>query len=372
MQEKLLVATRKGLFTVVNDGGWRIDRVGFLGDNCSAVLPTAGGETVFAALDHGHFGVKLHRSNDAGESWEEIEAPVYPPKKEGEEDWTDMHGRIIPHSLGLIWCLEADHPSRPGGIWCGTIPGGLFYSPDHGDAWQLVEGLWNHPLRRRWFGGGMDYPGIHSVCLAPGDANCVRIAVSCGGVWVSDDAGKNWACDGEGWRAEFMPPDQVADPAIQDVHRLQACPAAPEVLWAQHHNGIFRSTDGGARWTELKDVSPSAFGFACAVHPEDPDTAWFVPEIKDERRIPVDGRLVVNRTRDGGRTFETLHRGLPREHAYDLVYRHGLDVAGNGELLAMGSTTGSLFISENAGDDWQCISAHLPPVYAVRFVPGKG
>ena len=33
--------------------------------------------------------------------------------------------------------------------------------------------------------------------------------------------------------------------------------------------------------------------------------------------------LVVNRTRDGGRSFETLRTGLPRDHRYELIYRHG-------------------------------------------------
>jgi hypothetical protein len=34
----------------------------------------------------------------------------------------------------------------------------------------------------------------------------------------------------------------------------------------------------------------------------------------------------------------------------------------------MGSTTGSLWVSEDQGDSWQLVSAHLPPIYAVRFV----
>ena len=38
------------------------------------------------------------------------------------------------------------------------------------------------------------------------------------------------------------------------------------------------------QWRELEDVPPSRFGFAVAVHPRDPDTAWFVPADKDERR----------------------------------------------------------------------------------------
>ena len=95
--------------------------------------------------------------------------------------------------------------------------------------------------------------------------------------------------------------------------------------------------------------------------------SWFVPEIKDERRIPVDGRVVVNRTDDGGRSFATLGRGLPGPNAYDLVYRHALDVDASGELLAMGSTTGSVWISEDGGESWTTVSTHLPPVYALRF-----
>lgn len=372
MPDKLRVATRKGLFTVVRKKSWEIAGVDFLGDNCSAVLDHPHNGTCFVALDHGHFGVKLHRSTDGGGSWHEIDAPMYPPKATGEEDWVDMHGRTIPDSLLLIWCLEADHPSRPDGLWCGTVPGGLFYSPDRGDSWRLVEGLWNHPLRRRWFGGGMDYPGIHSVCVDPTDAGRVRIAVSCGGVWASPDAGDTWNCLGQGWRAEFMPPDQAGDPAIQDVHRLAQCRAAPQSLWAQHHNGIFRSVDGGEHWTEIENVKPSAFGFAAVAHPADADTAWFVPEIKDERRVPAEGKLVVNRTTDGGRSFKTLTRGLPQQHAYDLVYRHGLDIDAGGERLAMGSTTGSVFVSEDAGDSWACVSAHLPPVYALRFEQQQG
>jgi hypothetical protein len=34
----------------------------------------------------------------------------------------------------------------------------------------------------------------------------------------------------------------------------------------------------------------------------------------------------------------------------------------------MGSTTGSLWVSDNGGDAWQLVNAHLPPIYAVRFV----
>ncbi len=83
----------------------------------------------------------------------------------------------------------------------------------------------------------------------------------------------------------------------------------------------------------------------------------------------VDGCFGVMRTGDGGVSFEFLAEGPPAAPAYHLVYRHGLDVDGSGTNLAMGSTTGSLWISGNGGDKWDRVSAELPPIAAVRFCP---
>jgi hypothetical protein len=49
------------------------------------------------------------------------------------------------------------------------------------------------------------------------------------------------------------------------------------------------------------------------------------------------------------------------------VYRHGLAVDASGKNLALGSTTGGLWISANQGESWDCISTQLPPIYCVRF-----
>jgi len=78
--------------------------------------------------------------------------------------------------------------------------------------------------------------------------------------------------------------------------------------------------------------------------------------------------LVVTRTRDGGRSFDVLREGLPQEHAYDLVYRHALELDDTGERLAFGSTTGNLWVSEDQGDTFQCVATSLPPVYSVHWV----
>jgi hypothetical protein len=369
MSNRCHVATRKGLFTL--DRGtteWSISRVNFLGDNCTLVMHDARNGDLFAALNHGHFGVKVHRSRDAGATWQEVATPKYPEKP------ADYVPKIPPAegtspdwSLKLIWALSPGGAKEPDVIWCGTLPGGLFRSDDGGDSWELNRPLWDDPKREEWFGGGADFPGIHSICVDPRDSRHVSIGISCGGVWSTRDSGRTWQIGGNGMRAEFMPPERQFDPNIQDPHMLAQCAANPDVLWVQHHNGIFKSTDGAASWTEITNVKPSAFGFPVAVHPRNPDTAWFVPAVKDEKRYPVDGCVVVNRTHDGGKSFDTLSRGLPQQHAYDLVYRHALDVDESGNRLAFGSSTGSLWISENGGDSWQSLSSNLPPIYAVRF-----
>ena len=230
-----------------------------------------------------------------------------------------------------------------------------------------MESLWNKPERAKWFGGGYDNPGIHSICVDPIDSNRVSVGISCGGVWVTTDGGENWSSRAKGMRAAYMPPDLAYDESTQDPHRVVQCSSSPNAFWVQHHNGVFRSTDGANSWQEITDAPPAVFGFATVVHPNDPETAWFVPAVKDECCVPVNGQVVVSRTRNGGESFEVLRNGLPQEHAYDLVYRHGLDIDSEGDRLVMGSTTGSLWVSENQGDQWQTISAHLPPIYAVRF-----
>jgi hypothetical protein len=364
VSDRVLASTRKGLFVIERDGGgWRLAHHAFVGDNVTFCLADARTDTWYAALDLGHFGVKLHASRDDGRTWTELPAPAY---AEGDEIVTGDGKPPEPATLKLLWTLAAGGADQPGRLWAGTAPGGLFRSDDGGATWQLQRGLWDHPTRKEWFGGGLDSPGIHSVCVDPRDPRTVRVGVSTAGVWRSDDDGATWTLTATGMFAEYMPPERRDDPLVQDVHRLVQCADEPAALWVQHHNGVFRSTDGGAQWHSLT-VPPSVFGFAVAVHPHDPRTAWFVPATKDERRIPVGGKLVVARTRDGGAGFEVLTDGLPAEPAYDLVYRHGLAIDATGERLAFGSTTGGVWITEDGGDRWTMLPARLPPVFAMTF-----
>lgn len=362
MTLRLRVATRKGLFTLTHRSGkWHIGPPAFLGDPVSMMLDDPRDGTLYVALNLGHFGVKLHRSRDDGTTWEELQAPTYPQQPEGAEG--------PPWKLVQIWALEAGTKDQPGVLWTGTIPGGLFRSDDHGKTWQLNRQLWDRPERLGWFGGGYDAPGIHSIVVDPRNGKRVALGISCGGVWQTEDGGSTWRNVAQGMRAGFMPPEQAGDPNIQDPHRVVASPSDPDTLWTQHHSGIFQRPAAAAEWSEITTAPVSNFGFAVASHPTDSKTAWFVPAMSDQKRVPVDGRMVVNRTRDGGRTFQTLTRGLPQTACYNLVYRHGLDVSLDGQWLAVGSTSGGLWVSGDQGDSWKSVAANLPPIYAVRFGP---
>ena len=363
-----LVGTRKGLFTVTVDGGSvSISEPAFLGAPVTNAVRDPRDGAWYASLDHGHFGVHLHRSDDEGATWIEIAAPEYPTKPDGVTHLNPMSQKEIAWATRLAWVIEPGHADEPSVLWCGTIPGGLFRSDDRGDSWQFVDSFWELPARQKWFGGGFDDAGIHSISVDPRGPGRLVVGVSCGGAWRTDDGGATWTVAARGMRSDFVPPGLEDDPDTQDPHRIVRCAASPDVLWTQHHCGIFKSIDNGELWSQITEAGPSTFGFAVAVHPNDPDTAWFVPAIDDEVRVPVDGRLVVTRTRDGGATFDVLSDGLPQTDAYDLVYRHALDIDATGDQLMMGSTTGSLWWTGNGGDSWTEVTSNLPPINSVSF-----
>lgn len=359
MSDAFYVASRKGLFTYRRVGeDWSCRAPAFLGEPVSAVLKDKRDGALYAALNLGHFGPKLHRSDDDGRSWTELTPPAFPA--------TDPDDKDAP-SVEQIWTIAAAGADEPDALWAGAIPGALWRSNNRGESWNLVESLWDREERKGWFGGGFDHPGIHSILVDPRDSAKLTLGISCGGVWKSADRGETWRLTGTGLRSDYTPPEQSEDLNTQDPHLLAMCPSAPDTIWCQHHNGVFLSRDGGETFTEFHDIKPSVFGFAVAAHPHDPNTAYLVPGVKDECRVPVDAKFVVNKTVDGGETWVQQSNGLPDTPSYDLIFRHALDIDETGERLVMGSTTGNLWITENGGETWRQLSAYLPPIATVAF-----
>ena len=354
----LILGTHKGLIILEKNGrDWHCKHEAHRAIPVSHAMTDPRTGVMWACLDHGHYGRKLHRSDDGGETWREIPAPKYPENTEREPG--------VPATCSYLWLIQPGGNDQPNRLYIGTEPGGLFQSDDGGETWELNEALWNHPSREKWwFGGGRDFAGLCSIVVDPRDSNHVTIGISVGGVYETRDGGKTWDGRNTGLKASYLP--NPASEFGHDPHFMLASPSNPDVLWQQNHCGVFRSTDAGKTWTDISQRGgPVYFGFAIAVDAEDENVAWVVPATSDEYRVAVNQALCVARTNDGGKTWVDFREGLPQQGVYDVAYRHALDV--RGDRLAFGTTTGNVFLSEDRGESWRSLGNHFPPVLSVRF-----
>jgi len=393
MSDMILLGTRKG--TVIYDrknNAWRPRRIEHAGIPVCYLARDPRDGTLWASLDHGHWGPKLSRSRDGGKSWEDAPSIKYPegaryivkvlPTDDFDPDAPTGEPEYQDASVYKIWNITFGNTDQPGRIYAGTIPGGLFVSDDGGESWELNRPLWNHESRggdlfagdassnNQWQGtpASIDYgifePGIHSIIVDPQDADHLYVAVSTAGVLESTNGGQTWFGRNRGVLNDYLP-----NPESEwghDPHFVVACPAQMDHLWQQNHCGVYYSNDGAQSWKKVSMPDAGVhFGFPVAVDANDGRTAWVVPAQADMQRMAIDGGLYVARTSDGGKSWQSFRDGLPQDNAYDIVLRHALDLSG--DCLCFGSTTGNAYISEDRGESWQCLGNNLPPIYSVRF-----
>jgi photosystem II stability/assembly factor-like uncharacterized protein len=390
MTSRILVGTRKGTFIVEKTGGvWRPRLAGHAGTGVNFVARDPYTGRLWALLGHGHWGAKLSISDDEGVTWADAPAQIKYPEgaryiaqdmyeDAGSEFGVGWRISTKPATLAKLWVIGF---APRGGVYVGTIPGGLFVSRDAGASFELNRPLWNHPSRggnlfegdgvgeTKWFGtpaseGGDFAPGIHSIVVDPRDADRMLIAVSTAGVLETLDGGQTWRSANKGMRMDHMP-----DPEAEwghDPHYIEQCEGDPDHVWQQNHTGVFYSSDAAKSWRKVSVPEQGVhFGFPIAADAKNGRTAWVVPGRSDQQRMAIDGGVFVARTEDGGQSWKALRRGLPQECAYDVVYRHAL--ATKEGAVAFGSTTGNLYVSDDGGEGWTAVANNLPPVYAVRF-----
>jgi photosystem II stability/assembly factor-like uncharacterized protein len=363
----ILVGTRKGLFLLKSGRGrrrWSMDGPHFLGHIVHhAVLDPRDGRTLLAAVRAGHLGPTVFRSADAGRTWlESRRPPAFARAAPGEA------GESVAH---VFW-LAPGHPSEPGRWYAGTSPQGLFVSDDGGETWRGVEGFNAHPDRRRWIGGPQDAPPdggtLHSINVDPFDAAHLYVGLSGGGVFESRDRGATWSPLNRGCAADFLPDPDAA--YGHDPHCLRVHPGARDVVYQQNHCGIYRLDRAASRWVRIGTSMPEEIGdigFPLVLHPR--DVAWVFPMDGTSvwPRTPIGGRPAVYGTRDAGRSWRRLDRGLPKAQAWYTVKRQAmaadaLDPVG----LYFGTTGGEVWASFDEGSRWHCLCLHLPHVYSVE------
>lgn len=357
----VLVGTMKGAFILRADiradkarGTWEMGGPYFPGSAVYAIAydGRAGRNRLWAGPHSMHWGGLLRTSDDFGRSWTNPEeANLKFPEGTGA-------------ALKQIWQIVPGRDAEPDTLYCGVEPAALFVSRDAGANWSLAEGLWNHPQRPRWEPGGGGLC-LHTILLDPVDPDRIRIAVSTGGMYVTEDGGATWRPSNQGVRAQFLP-DKYPEFG-QCVHKVVQSQRRPERMFLQNHWGLYRSDDRGESWTDIANGVPSDFGFPVAAHPSDPDCAWIVPLESDEFRCTPEGKLRVYRTRDAGEHWEPMASGLPQQNAYETVLRDAmaadsLDPAG----VYFGTRNGKLFGSADSGESWSTLADGLPPIVAVK------
>lgn len=347
---KALLATRKGLIILKpTSSGWDVERAHFDGVKVTYVNPDPHTGWIWAGINHGHWGPKLHVSKNKGKIFEEVTLPKYAEDSKNK--------------LREFWAVTRDSKGR---VYVGTDPASLFHSDNDGKTWTLNEAFEKMENRDKWFGGGTEGTCVHSILVNPENDNHIIMGISVGGVVETKDRGKTWKNINKGLSAEFMPNPE--DPVVQDPHLIETSRANFNMLWQQNHCGIFKSENAGQQWQNLSKAKglKSPFGWAIAVDEKDADIAYTIPAYSDETRVPVQKKLLVQKTTNGGKTWKVITKGLPQKHCYDIVYRHGLSKIQ--KHLVFGSTTGHFYFSKNAGESWKQLKYQLPPIYAVKLL----
>lgn len=353
----VLVGTSKGLFVLTagpEREDWELAGPWFRGQEISAaVLDCRGGRArLLVGATSPHWGPSVHHSDDLGATW------VEPPQ--GSLAFSQSAGAAV----ARIWQLQPAGEAQPDVVYAGVEPAALFRSDDGGVTFGLDEGLWGHEHRPHWQPGGGGLC-LHTVLPDPAGGPRLGIAVSAAGFYRTLD-GQSWEAANAGIRAPFLP--EPTPEFGQCVHKVDRHPAYPDTLFLQHHWGVYRSDDFGGSWREIgADSLSSTFGFPVVADPNHPGTAYVVPLTSDEFRCAPDGRAMVYRTTDGGESWEGLGNGLPQENAWLAVLRDGLaaDTA-DPTGLYLGTRTGEVFVSADAGESWREVASHLPPVLCVK------
>ena len=342
---RLLVGTVKGgfWFTSEDRTTWTVHGPFFAGWKVTAGLRLQDGRYLIGVASD-IYGPALQVSED-GETWTQIESgPSYPdggaPK------------------LRQIWTLE-EHGDA---IYAGVQDAGLFVSRDGAASWDPVPGLNEHETRSGWVpgAGGMC---AHALLFDDNDPNRMWVGISAVGVFRTDDGGATWIPKNEGVKTVL---EDVTHKEIgRCVHGLAQDPDDPDLIYRQDHSGMYRTSDGGDHWERNESGLPAAFGFPISIDRAS-KTLFVAPQQSDQFRIPVDNRLQVYRSTDGGDSWHGASNGLPDANTFGTVLRGAMSVDNQTPGgVYFGTTSGGVYATADLGEHWTQLPGSLPRILHV-------
>jgi photosystem II stability/assembly factor-like uncharacterized protein len=274
-----------------------------------------------------------------------------------------LHAQQNPKSYqALRW--RSIGPDRGGRVTAvgGVVNDRLVYymGATGGGVWKTVDaGITWTPISDRYFKTG----SVGSIAVAESDPNiiyvgmgeaCLRSNISHGdGVYKSTDAGKTWR--NVGLRDSSQIGKVYIDPKNADLVYVAAIghPYGPN-----KERGVFRSQDGGATWKQILFVNENTGAADLAADPHDPRTIY--ASTWQVRRMPWDIDEVgpgsgIYKTTDGGDTWTQLKDELPKTD----MGKIGLTVSPmdpNRVWATIGGDDGGIYRSDDAGKSWQLLN----------------
>ncbi len=146
----------------------------------------------------------------------------------------------------------------------------------------------------------------------------------------------------------------VKGPRRGVIYAIAPSSLREELVWCGTDDGlIWLTRDGGKHWENVTPPDLTAWSKIGVIEAShfDPEAAF----VAIDRHRLDDLRPYVLRTRDGGKTWTSIARGIP-DGSYVNVVREDPERRG---LLYAGTETG-VFVSFDEGDHWQSLQANMP------------
>jgi len=259
----------------------------------------------------------------------------------------------------------AQSPGRPAEIYVGAASGGIFKSINEGVSWTPV---FDRAGGMMSIGALAVAPSNHSVVWAgTGEANNRQSSSWGDGIYRSADSGATWQ------RMGLEETRHIARIAVHPNDPNTVYVAAVGHLWGSNpERGVFKTTDGGATWKKVLYRDENTGAGDLAIDPKSPEVVYAAMYQRQRKNWGFNGGgpgSGIFRTTDGGATWIELKTGLPRGDKG----RIGLAISPLDHRVVYAiveAEQGGLFRSIDAGETWEQLTTLNPrPMYYSRVIP---